>query len=61
MGDKADRKAMKVMKKGEAGSIKANMHQYAAARGETQIEVNATGPFALTYVNPKDDPSAKKP
>lgn len=60
MGDKVDRKTMKVMKKGEAGSIKANMHHYAAARGKTQIEVNATGPFVLTYVDPKDDPTGKK-
>jgi quercetin dioxygenase-like cupin family protein len=59
MGDKADRKAMKTMKKGESGSIKANMHHYAAARGRTTIEVSATGPFAMTYVDPKDDPSRK--
>jgi quercetin dioxygenase-like cupin family protein len=60
MGDKADRKAMKVMKKGESGSIKANMHHYAAARGKTRIEVSATGPFAMTYVNPTDDPTGKR-
>jgi quercetin dioxygenase-like cupin family protein len=59
MGDKADRKAMKAMKKGESGSIKANMHHYAAARGRTTIEVSATGPFAMTYVDAKDDPTKK--
>ena len=59
MGDKADRKAMKAMKKGESESIKANAHHYAAARGKTEIEVSSTGPFAMTYVNAKDDPTKK--
>jgi quercetin dioxygenase-like cupin family protein len=59
MGDKADRKAMKAMKKGESESIKANAHHYATARGKTEIEVSSTGPFAMTYVNAKDDPTKK--
>jgi hypothetical protein len=32
------------------------MHHYASAKGETIIQVNGTGPFAVTYVNPADDP-----
>jgi hypothetical protein len=27
------------------------------ARGQTIVQVHAIGPFALTYVNPADDPS----
>ena len=34
----------------------ANMHHYAIARGHTVVQVHAMGPFALTYVRPKDDP-----
>jgi quercetin dioxygenase-like cupin family protein len=56
MGDKLDRKAMKPMKKGESGSIPANMHHYAQARGKTTVEVSSTGPFVINYVNPSEDP-----
>jgi quercetin dioxygenase-like cupin family protein len=59
MGDTmsvATMKTMKPLKVGESGVATANMHHYAAARGHTVIEVSATGPFALTYVNPADDP-----
>lgn len=34
----------------------ANQHHYAIARGRTVVQVHAIGPFALTYVNAKDDP-----
>lgn len=34
----------------------ANQHHYAIARGRTVVQVHAMGPFALTYVNTKDDP-----
>lgn len=56
MGDKLDRKAMKPMKKGEHGSIPANMHHFAQAKGKTTVEVSSTGPFAINYVNPSEDP-----
>jgi len=26
------------------------------ARGETEVQVHAIGPFAMTYVDPADDP-----
>ena len=45
-------------------SLPATMHHYAWAEGPTVIQVHGTGPFALTYVNPADDPrttSAAKP
>ena len=59
MGDKMDAPAMKsttVLKVGQKGEAKANMHHFAVARGRTVIEVSAQGPFTLTYVNPGDDP-----
>jgi hypothetical protein len=32
------------------------MSHFAQAKGKTVVQVESTGPFALTYVNPKDDP-----
>ena len=62
MGDtlnKASMKSMKVLKVGESIDVKANARHYAKARGHTVIEVTAQGPFALTYVNPADDPQTR--
>ena len=56
MGDKFDLKQAKPMKVGEKGSIPATQHHFASAKGATIVEVTAMGPFALTYVNPADDP-----
>ena len=35
----------------------ANMAHFASARGLTEVQVHAMGPFQLTYVHPKDDPT----
>jgi hypothetical protein len=35
------------------------MVHYAIADEETVIQLNSTGPWSLTYVNPKDDPRQK--
>lgn len=35
----------------------ANMAHFAAARGITEVQVHAIGPFQLTYVHPQDDPT----
>ena len=62
MGDKVDMKAMKAMHGLTAGgfaNMPANARHYAAAKGETIIQVYGTGPFAITYVNPNDDPRKK--
>ena len=63
MGDTFDASTMKPMKIGATGSVPANAHHFAAARGATVITVRAMGPFAMTYVNPADDPQrqAAKP
>jgi hypothetical protein len=39
----------------------ANMHHFAMARSKTVVQVHGIGPFAITYVNPKDDPRNAKP
>jgi hypothetical protein len=35
------------------------MAHFATARGITEVQVHAIGPFQLTYVNPADDPTKK--
>lgn len=56
MGDKFDVKAAKKMKVGDQATMPAGQHHFATARGKTVVDVKATGPFAITYVNPADDP-----
>ena len=55
-GDTFDLAKAKPMKVGDKGSIQANMHHFAAAKGATIVAVTSTGPFVLTYVNPADAP-----
>ena len=59
MGDTFDPKKAKPMNKGDKGSVPANMHHFGIAQGETIVAVSARGPFAMTYVNPADDPQTK--
>jgi len=37
-----------------------DMAHFATARGITEVQVHAIGPFQLTYVNPADDPTKNK-
>lgn len=61
MADKIDEKAMKSLRPGQSVNLKANMHHYAMARGRTVVAISGMGPFAITYVNPADDPQKMKP
>jgi quercetin dioxygenase-like cupin family protein len=56
MGDKFDLKATAPMKKGDKGTMPAEHHHFGMAKGKTIVRVKAMGPFAMTYVNPADDP-----
>jgi quercetin dioxygenase-like cupin family protein len=56
MGDTLDLAKTKTLKAGDKGTIPAGEHHYAAASGTTIVSVSAMGPFAMTYVNPADDP-----
>ena len=56
MGDTYSASGMKPMKVGDKGQLAANAHHFAAAKGATIVAVSAMGPFAMTYVNPADDP-----
>lgn len=56
MGDTLDAAKTNTMKVGAKGKVPAQAHHYAVARGATVVSVSAMGPFAMTYVNPADDP-----
>ena len=56
MGDTLDLTKTNAMKAGDSGKVPAAMHHYAAAKGSVIVAVTAMGPFAMTYVNPADDP-----
>lgn len=56
MGDKLDQAATKTMAVGDSGTIPAMAHHYAIAKDATVVQVTSMGPFAMIYVNPKDNP-----
>jgi quercetin dioxygenase-like cupin family protein len=56
MGDKLDTSAQ-AMAPGSFISLPAKMHHFAFAREDAVVEMASTGPFAIHYLNPADDPS----
>jgi len=59
MGDKFDVAALHSYAAGSYISAPKEMHHFVRAKGPTIIQVHAMGPFALTYINPADDPRTK--
>lgn len=59
MGDTADAAKAKALSAGGFFSLPPGMAHYAITEGETVVQLNSTGPWTLTYVNPKDDPRKK--
>jgi len=57
MGDKLDASKAKAFPAGSFAVAPAKMNHFAIAKTAAVVEVSAIGPFALTYVNPADDPS----
>lgn len=57
MGDTMDKSKAKSVPAGGYALLPAHMNHYALAKTASTIEVFGMGPFALTYVNPADDPS----
>jgi len=56
MGETADPGAAKPLPAGSFFALSPGMAHFAIADEETVIQLNSTGPWSLTYVNPKDDP-----
>jgi hypothetical protein len=61
MGDTFDESTMKTLPAGGYAAMPAEMRHYLKAKTAAVFEVNAMGPFVLTYVNPKDDPRTAPP
>jgi mannose-6-phosphate isomerase-like protein (cupin superfamily) len=60
MGDKFDAGKMMSFEAGSFAYLDPSMHHYAAASGETVIQIHGMSPVKFNYINPADDPSAKK-
>ncbi len=60
IGDTWDDKKITALDAGGYAKLPKNHHHYAGAKGETIIQIHAVGPFAITYLNPDDDPRTKK-
>ncbi len=58
MGTTLDAGAMQALPVGGFVTAPANHAHFAQAHGTTIVQVSAIGPFALTYVNPADNPAA---
>lgn len=56
MGERADEGKAEALPAGSFFAFAPRMVHYAYADGETVVQLNSTGPWGLTYVNPKDDP-----
>jgi mannose-6-phosphate isomerase-like protein (cupin superfamily) len=56
MGDQFDAKKTAPMKAGDKATVPAEHHHFGMAKGKTVVDVKATGPFTMTYVNTADDP-----
>jgi anti-sigma factor ChrR (cupin superfamily) len=59
MGDKLDAKQGIVLTAGGYAEAPAKMNHYAWATEPTVVQDHGQGPFAITYVNPADDPGKK--
>lgn len=57
MGDKVDRAKANTLKAGGYVALPAKMSHYVSTDSGVVLQVQAEGPFALTYVNPTDDPT----
>jgi anti-sigma factor ChrR (cupin superfamily) len=57
MGDKLDEAKAEKLGSGGFVDLPAKMNHYAFMSTETVVQIDSEGPFAITYVNPADDPS----
>jgi hypothetical protein len=60
MGDKFDATKGESLPAGTYGTWPAGMKHYVWVKGETVVQFHGDGPWVIEYVNPSDDPRAKK-
>jgi quercetin dioxygenase-like cupin family protein len=61
MGEKLDKTRTKRYERGDYLSLPANAPHYALTGNQTIIQLNGTGPYAIAYVDPANDPSKPPP
>ena len=59
MGDKLDPAKAAKLAPGGFAMAGAKMNHFALSTGGAVVQVSAEGPFAMTYVNPADDPTRR--
>jgi quercetin dioxygenase-like cupin family protein len=59
MGKVADKSSAKPLPAGSFFAFAPGMEHYAFTDEETVVQINSTGPWGISYVNPKDDPRQK--
>ena len=59
MGETADRKKAKVLPVGSFFALSPGHAHYFFADTDTVIQLNSSGPWGISYINPKDDPREK--
>ncbi|HEY2378191.1 MAG TPA: cupin domain-containing protein [Gemmatimonadaceae bacterium] len=57
IGEDFSENALVALKEDSFITAPANTAHFASARGMTEVQVHAIGPFQLTYVHPQDDPT----
>jgi mannose-6-phosphate isomerase-like protein (cupin superfamily) len=60
MGDAINLNSVVTLGPGGFITAPAGGHHFAVARGQTIVQVHGEGPFAITYVNPADDPATAR-
>jgi mannose-6-phosphate isomerase-like protein (cupin superfamily) len=60
MGDQFDASKMMSFGPGSFAYLDPTVHHYAAASGETVIQIHGQSPAQFNYINPADDPTPKK-
>jgi hypothetical protein len=56
MGDRFDEKKAAALPAGSYGRTGAGMKHFGFVKGETVLQLHGSGPWAVVYVNPADDP-----
>ena len=60
MGDTFDAAKAEALPAGTYGTWPAGMKHFVHAKGETVVQFHGDGPWAITYLDPADDPRNKK-
>lgn len=60
MGEQFSESALKTLGVGGYAKMPTGVRHFAQAKGATVVQISGPAPFAITYVNPSDDPRNKK-